>query len=295
MKLNKRFYKLLFASLGLILAIFFSLTSCTKNSVTSNGINNNSNPNASKLEQIIRANELKVGYLVFPPTISKNPANNELGGHFVETIKEIARLNNLQLKFVETDWSNFSAALNSGRFDLSIVPTFVTVQRASSVYFTRPLFFAGNSAIARINDKRFTTIDSIDRAGVKVAVTQGEAGDEYAKANFKKAEIISFSGSDQSLAFQAVISGRADVALGDAYVTSQFTSKNAKQVKDLFANNPYNLTPVSWAVKRGEDELLNFVNNCLESLDSQGKLLEWEEKSGANWLHLKKVWQFTNN
>ena len=295
MKLDRRYYRFLFVSLGLIIAIFFSLTSCTNNSAISNSTDRNNNINSSKLEQIITSNELKVGYLVFPPTITKNPANNELGGHYIETIKEIARLNNWQLKFIETDWAGFSAGLNSGRFDLSIVPTFVTVPRALSVYFTRPLFFAGNSAIVRINDDRFTTIESIDREGVKVAVTQGEAGDEYAKANFKKAEIVSFSGSDQSLAFQAVISGRADVALGDAYVTSQFTSKNVKRVKDLFANNPYNLTPVSWAVKRGEDELLNFIDNSLESLDFQGKLLEWEKQSDANWLHLEKVWQFTNN
>ena len=295
MKLNQRYYRFLFVSLGLILAIFFSLTSCTNNLDISNKTERNNGVNSSKLEQIVSSNELKVGYLVFPPAITKDSANNKLGGHYIETIKEIARLNNWQLKFIETDWANFSAGLNSGRFDLSIVPTFVTVPRALSVYFTRPLFFAGNSAIVRINDERFTTIESIDREGVKVAVTQGEAGDEYAKANFNKAEIISFSGSDQSLAFQAVVSGRADVALGDAYVTSQFTSRNAKQVKDLFANIPYNLTPVSWAVKRGEDELLNFIDSSLESLDFQGKLLEWEKQSGANWLHLKKVWQFTNN
>ncbi len=294
MKLSQRFYKLLFVCLGIILVIFFGLTSCTNNSVKSNNTNGNNDANISKLEQIVASNKLKVGYLVFPPTITKNLADNKLGGHYVETIQEIARLNNWTLEFVETDWSNFSAGLNSGRFDLSIVPTFVTVPRALSVYFTRPLFFAGNSAIIRINDPRFTTIDSIDQKGVKVAVTQGEAGDEYAKANFKNAEIIRFSGSDQSLAFQAVISGRADVGLGDAYVTSQFTSKNAKQVKDLFADHPYNLTPVSWAVKRGEDKLLHFINSSLESLDFQGKLLDWEQKSGANWLHIKKVWEFTN-
>ncbi|GAA6616558.1 substrate-binding periplasmic protein [Scytonema sp. NUACC26] len=278
---------LLALGIALVITILCFLNSCTSNSPRVN--------DKSTLAEISSTGRLKVGYLIFPPTTTKNPSTGELGGHHVETIKEIARLNKWKLEFIETDWANFSAGLNSHRFDVSIVPTFVTVPRALSVYFTRPLFFAGNSAVVRINDRRFTNIQSVDQSEVVVAVTQGEAGDEYARANFKQAKITRYSGGDQSLAFQAVISGRADIALGDAYVTSQFVKANSTQVKDLFAESPYNLTPVSWAVRRGDDELLNFLNSSLDAFDYQGKLLEWERKAGANWLHLKKVWEFSKN
>ncbi len=277
--------RLLTLSVALVITILFFLGSCTSNSPRVN--------NKSTLSEISSNEKLKVGYLVFPPTTTKNTSTGELGGHHVETIREIARLNKWKLEFIETDWANFAAGLNSHRFDVSIVPTFVTVPRALSVYFTRPLFFAGNSAVVRINDRRFTNLQSIDQSGVVVAVTQGEAGDEYARANFKQAKITRYSGGDQSLALQAVISGRADIALGDAYVTSQFVQANSTRVKDLFAEFPYNLTPVSWAVRRGDDELLNFLNSSLEAFDYQGHLLEWERKAGANWLHLKKVWEFS--
>ncbi|KYC39786.1 ABC transporter substrate-binding protein [Scytonema hofmannii PCC 7110] len=276
--------RLLTLGIALVITILFFLSSCTSNSPR---------VNESTLSEISSTGRLKVGYLIFPPTTTKNPTTGELGGHHVETIKEIARLNKWKLEFIETDWANFAAGLNSHRFDVSIVPTFVTVPRALSVYFTRPLFFAGNSAVVRINDRRFTNLQSIDQSGVVVAVTQGEAGDEYARANFQKAKITRYSGGDQSLVFQAVISGRADIALGDAYVTSQFVKANSTRVKDLFAESPYNLTPVSWAVRRGDDELLNFLNSSLEAFDYQGQLLEWERKAGANWLHLKKVWEFS--
>jgi ABC-type amino acid transport substrate-binding protein len=211
----------------------------------------------------------------------------------IDTIKEIAKVNKWETEFIETDWAGFTAGLDSGRFDISVVPTFVTVPRALSVYFTKPMFFAGNSAIVRANETRFSNLASIDKAGITVAVTQGEAGDEYAKANFKNAKITSFTGGDQSLAFQAVASNRADIALGDAYVSGQFAKANAGKVKDLFANAPYNLTPVAWAVKKGDDKMLNFLNSSLESFDYQGRLLEWEKKAGANWLHIEKVWEFT--
>lgn len=280
-------------TIAISLAIVFlvSLASCTKNSAQQTSPNTAS---TSTLGQIVANSKIKIGYLVFPPTITKNQTTGELGGHLVDTIKEIARLNNWTPEFIETDWSGFATSLDSRRFDMSIVPTFVTVPRSLSVYFTQSLFYAGNSAITKANETRFTTLESIDQPNITVAVTQGEAGDEYAKANFKKAKITRFSGGDQSLAFQAVVAGRANIALGDAYVTSQFAKANP-QVKDLFAKAPYNLTPVSWAVRKGDTEMLNFLNSSLESLDYQGRLREWEQKAGANWLHIKKVWEFTKS
>ena len=93
------------------------------------------------------------------------------------------------------------------------------------------------------------------------------------------------------LTFQDILTGRADVALGDAYVTSQFAKQHPNEVTDLFAVSPYNLTPVSWAVRQGDDDMLQFMNASLEALETQGKLLEFEQAAGAHWLHAKMEWQ----
>jgi ABC-type amino acid transport substrate-binding protein len=272
--------------ISLALLFLVSLTACTQQTQHVTSI--------STLEQVVASSKIKVGYLLFPPTIIKNQTTGELSGHMVETIREIARLNKWTPEFIETDWSTFTSGLDSKRFDVSIVPTFVTIPRALSVYFTKPLMYIGNSAIAKTTETRFSTLASIDQPNITIAVTQGEAGDEYATANFKKAKITRFPGGDQSLAFQAVVSGRADIALGDAYVTTQFAKANP-QVKDLFAKAPYNLTPVSWAVRKGDNEMLNFLNSSIDTLDIQGHLREYEQKAGANWLHLKKTWEFTKS
>lgn len=239
----------------------------------------------SAFDRISDAKRLRVGYIVFPPAITKDANTQALGGHFVETIKEIAKQAEWQIEFVETDWSGFSAGLDSKRFDLSIAPTFVTIPRAKAVSFTRPLFYAGNSAILRKGDQRFSDILSLDRSDVTISVTQGEAGHEYAKANFKNAKIRVLPGPDQSLTFQDVVAGRSDAALGDAYVTAKFAHAHQDSVVDHFSGNPYNLTPVSWSVPLREPELLSFFNAAIEVLDTQGKLLELERKSGATWLH----------
>ncbi len=270
-------------ALSLLLAGVTLLPSCA-------GVN--SNPNVEKsLDTIKRSRKLKVGYIVFPPCITKDTKTGKLGGHYVATVEEIARQAGWTAEYVETDWSTFAAGLATGRFDVSIAPTFVTIPRSLSVAFTQPLFYAGNSAIIRRNDNRFHSIGDADRPDVTVAVTQGEAGHEYVKANFKNAKIAVHPGPDEMLTFQDVLTGRADVALGDAYVTAQFAKLHPSQVTDLFADSPYNLTPVSWAVRPADTELLLFLNSSIQALGSQGRLVEFERTAGAHWLHPKLEWQ----
>jgi polar amino acid transport system substrate-binding protein len=237
--------------------------------------------------RVNKTHRLRIGYILFPPAVIKDPRTGALGGHFVATVQEIARQASWSTEFVATDWATFTAGLNTGKFDMSIAPTFVTIPRATAVGFSRPLFYAGNSAIAKRGETRFDSLASLNRAEVRLAVTQGEAGYEFAKQNLTHAQLIVHPGPDQSLTFADVLSGRADAALGDAYATSQFAVAHP-EATDLFARRPYNLTPVSWAVATDDVRLLQFINDSIEALDSQGKLLEYERAAGAHWLHIER-------
>jgi polar amino acid transport system substrate-binding protein len=226
------------------------------------------------------------------PWVVRNPETGALSGTFVDAINEIAQQMEVKLEFVETDFATFTAGLQSRKYDLSIAPTFVTIPRAKSVAFTVPIMAAGNSGIVRKGEKRFKTVSDIDQDNIVVAVTQGEQGHEYAKMHFKRAKIRVFSGPDQSLAFSEVLAGRADVALGDAWFTSKFAAEHAN-AKDLFAEAPYNLTPVGWAVRYDDLDLLVFINTCLEYLDTIGKLDEIDRSHGVKWLRPQRLWKKT--
>jgi ABC-type amino acid transport substrate-binding protein len=252
---------------------------------------NGSTREMSALDRIQSSHLVRVGYIVFPPAIIKNPQSGQLGGHFVDVMNEIASQSGWKVQYTETDWASFPAGLNSRRFDISIAPTFSTIPRALAVSFTHPLIYAGNSAIARKGDQRFTDIESLDRPGVRISVTAGEAGHEYAIEHFSRAKVIVHQGADEMLTFSEVLAGRADVALGDAYITSQYAATHRDEIQDLFASKPYNLTPVAWSVARGEPELLTFLNTSIDTLETQGKLQEYEMRYHAHWLHLLRTYR----
>lgn len=275
---------------ALLIGLALCLPGCLDQQSNKNSTQTQTANQPDTFSKIKREGQMTVGFIVFPPFVIQDPNTKKLSGTFIETIEEIARQMEVEINWQEATWSTFIAGLQAKKFDVSIAPTFSTIARAKSVAFSIPLLAAGNSAIARKGDQRFKTIADIDQKGIIVAVTQGEQGHEYAKANFKNAEIKVLSGGDQNLTFSEVLSGRADVALGDFWIVHQFVTEHP-ELQDLFADNPYNITPIAWAVRYEDQTLLTFINTALECLDTSGKIDEINKKYDANFLRSRKTWE----
>jgi len=247
----------------------------------------------STLDRITKEKVLRVGYIVYPPAVVKDPQTGELSGEFVDIARYIADEIGARLEFHETSWSTFVAGLQAGQYDISIAPTYAKVSRAASVHFSEPIAYLGNSAVVLKNNSSLSgvkTAQEFDHKGLRVAVVQGEAAHEFATTHFKNAQVIVLSGSDLSAPCIAVISGQADVGLTDAYVTSRCAAEHT-QLLDVFASNPYDLSPMAWSVRNSDVSLLIFINNSLEYVSSSGRLREIESKYNAHWLHRSTTWE----
>jgi polar amino acid transport system substrate-binding protein len=252
---------------------------------------NSSRPAGGTLQKLYKEGVLRVGYVVYPPTIIKDPETGELSGYFIDAVRFIAEVSKVRLEFVETTWATFMDGLQSYQFDLSIGATYRTIPRAMEVAFTKPIIYIGNGAIVRNDDGRFTTIEDFDREGIRIAVAQGEASHEYAKIHLEKAELIVVSTADLSEPLTEVLDGRADVGLADSWTTFQFAREYPEVVTDLFADRPYNIMPVGWAVRQNDQEFLNFLNTSIDYLISTGQMREWEKKYNARGLRPKILWE----
>jgi polar amino acid transport system substrate-binding protein len=252
---------------------------------------NSSRPAGGTLQKLYKEGVLRVGYVVYPPTIIKDPETGELSGYFIDAVRFIAEVSKVRVEFVETTWATFMDGLQSDQFDLSIGATYRTIPRAMEVAFTKPIIYIGNGAIVRNDDGRFTTIEDFDREGIRIAVAQGEASHEYAKIHLEKAELIVVSTADLSEPLTEVLDGRADVGLADSWTTFQFAREYPEVVTDLFADRPYNIMPVGWAVRQNDQEFLNFLNTSIDYLISTGQMREWEKKYNARGLRPKILWE----
>lgn len=227
---------------------------------------------AQVMDRILREKTVKVGYIPSPPGTIKDPASGDVKGYYVDGLRYIFKAVGVEVVLVETTWANFAAGLQAGQFDMSIAGTFATVQRAAAVEFTKPIHYLGYSAIVKKGDERFKTLSDFNKNGVKIAAVQGGAAAEYVKENFPLATLVALNTSNLTAPFVEVSAGRADVGIEDAWQARRYASQQPG-VTDLFQEKPYNLLPIAWSVKRGNQELLNFLNTSIDFMLLTGR---WE-------------------
>lgn len=241
------------------------------------------------LSKIMREKVLRVGYIEYPPTAFRDPQSGVMRGHFVDTLAEILRQLDpaIRIEYEETTWADFMAALYAGRIDLSIAGTFTTIPRSRAVAFTRPLVYLGRGAIVRKGDDRFSPDRSpkqFDSPSIRVGVVAGEGSHEFVKANFANQDNVTvFSGSDLSQCLAAVSAGQVDVGMSDAMETQKYVKAHA-DVVDLYADHPYNLTPIAWAVRQDDLAWKEFLDNAITLLEVQGELAAFEQQYDFRWV-----------
>ncbi|MFH1053513.1 MAG: ABC transporter substrate-binding protein [Candidatus Woesearchaeota archaeon] len=243
----------------------------------------------STFDKILEKDEMMVCTMVWPESVIKDPDTGRYSGFIIEILEEIARDADLDVKIIESTWGGFPADLNTGKCDAAIAGIYPTIGRSTSISFTEPFFFAGNSGAVRADDNRFKTINDLNQNDVKIAVIQGEFGHIYAKKYLPKAELLVLDkSSDNSLPLTAVTSGKADVGLIMSDVVDGYV-KEHPEVKKVFDGEPYSTTPIAWGVRTEDQELLNFLDNAIAYLKATGFLDATAEKyEPEGWYTLKQ-------
>ncbi|HXQ68279.1 MAG TPA: ABC transporter substrate-binding protein [Alphaproteobacteria bacterium] len=227
------------------------------------------------MDRILRDKKLRIGFIPSPPGTIKDPKTGDITGYYVDGMRMIAKMIGVEPEFIETTWANFAAGLNSDQFDVSIAGTFATIQRAGAVEFTKPISYLGYSAVVKKGDTRFKTPADLNNPDIKIALVQGGASVEYANENWPKAQKVLLATGNLTAPFIEVSTGRADVGVEDAWQAYRYAAVHP-EVTDLFAGHPYNVLPLAWSVKRGNEDLLNFMNTSIDFLLTTGR---WEKLS----------------
>ena len=116
--------------------------------------------------------------------------------------------------FVPTVWVRLLDDFLAGRFDIAMGGVTVNGPRAEQGLFSLPTFVDGKRPLARREDRdRFTSLDAIDRPGVRLIANPGSANEAFARANFKHATVIIHH--DNATVFDELVAGRADVMITD--------------------------------------------------------------------------------
>ena len=203
-----------------------------------------------------------------------NPATGVLSGFDIEIAKGVtARLfpndpaSASRIDFIEAISKNRESLLRSGTVDLVVSTYTINDARKQLVDFAGPYYIAGQDILARRADITSGRIRGVgDVNGKRVCSVTGSTSLSNLRAAAPQAD-TSITKDKYSECFEALKAGRVD-----AMTTDDAILLGLAQGNDEFAitGNPFHTEPYGVGIPKGDDELRAFVNDALESMDTDG-------------------------
>ncbi len=223
---------------------------------------------AGTLEEIQQRGTLRVGlepgYMPFELPNKKG----EIIGFDVDIAKRMAKAMGVKLELVSTAWDGIIPALLTNKFDIIMSGMTLTQERNMTVNFAKPYILIGQSVL--LNKKYEGTVKSykdLNDPKYTICSKLGTTGEKAAKHYISKAKYISYDTEQEAV--MEVINGKVDAFIYDMpYNTIAVAQKG--EGKLIHIDKPFTQEPISWAVRKGDPDFLNWLDNFLEQLKYDG-------------------------
>lgn len=213
----------------------------------------------SRLARILESGTLRVGTTGdFNPMSFRDPATNTYSGYDIEAMTQLAADLEVKVEWVAAEWATITAGIGADRYDIFSGAS-VNVSRARVAAFSLPYTEAGTVPMSlAANAGRFTSWDTINQAGVSVAVSMGTVFEEQARAHFPLATIQAVQ--PPATGFQEVMANRADVALTSNVEAGTLVARFPDLRILVPGSEMRNRRPFAYVVAQDDQVWLNFVN-----------------------------------
>jgi len=202
----------------------------------------------------------------YAPFESQNE-KGDIVGFDIEVVQAIAAKAGFEVKFVNTPWEGIFNALGQGDRDMVVSAVTITEERKQTMDFSNP-YFDAQQLIAVKEDSKVARF--ADLKNLKVGVQTGTTGDEAVSKLLGKTSTDIKRFESTPLALKELESGGVDAVVADNGVVIHYVANNPggkfKTVADAeFVPEQYGI-----ALKKGNTELLDKVNQGLTAIKADG-------------------------
>lgn len=217
---------------------------------------------ADVLDEILERGTVRFGVAEFVPWTMKSDAG-DLIGFEIDVANKIAKDMGVKAEFTLYPWEEVIPALQSGEIDILTGGMSITPARALQVNFSRPLAKSGVSLATNSSmTKHIVSLEELNNADITIAVARGTLAHSLSQRFFDKANIKVFATGEKAGA--AVVDGEAHCYLGSLTQTKFLAMNNPDKI-DLPVSEPLIASREAIAIRKGEQELLNFLNAWVTS------------------------------
>lgn len=224
----------------------------------------------STLDTIKENGAIKVGVFSDKPPFGYVDANGENQGYDVYIAKKIAKDllgDESKVDFVLVEAASRVEFLQSNKVDLILANFTVTEERKEVVDFANP-YMKVALGIVSDNGASITSVEQLE--GKKVIVNKGTTADAYFTKNYPEIELLKFDHNTE--AFEALKDNRGAALAHDNTLLFAWARENEGYTVGIpTLGDEDTIAP---AVKKGNEELLEWINEEMKILGENGTIRE---------------------
>jgi ABC-type amino acid transport substrate-binding protein len=222
---------------------------------------------STTLGKIQEKGEIAIGVKFdVPPFGFKNPESNQVEGFDVDLGKAVAEKLGVKPNFIEAISDNRIPFLQDGTADLILSTMTINAERAQEIDFSEPYYIASG----RILTPTDSPIEGLeDLAGKRVCTALGSTYEETIREQAPKADLKLVDSYSECL--ELIQNGAVDaVSTDDVILTGMIIQDDTLHlVGDELTTEPYGA-----GIKKGDKQLVDFVNGVFEGVKQDGR---WQE------------------
>ena len=208
---------------------------------------------------------------------STKTGDEQYVGMDIEIAKYIADKIGVELKIVPLEFSAVQAGVIDGKYDLAISAIAYSPARAENMAMSKGYYFEDNDYGFLVREEDVDKYTSIEEAREAVIVTQsGSVQEALYNDNIGSCKEFKLV-SAMTDGYLAVAEGKADIcvcSLGSAQLYADANGGLAITSFRFDVDPEMNSTRVT-ACKEGTESLMEVVNQCIDELLAEGKMVEW--------------------
>lgn len=226
----------------------------------------------SVLETIKKRGKLKAGVASFVPWVMR-AKDGSLIGFEIDVAKKIAEDMEVEIEFVPTAFSGIIPALIAGEFDIIMTGISLVPSRNLTVNFSNPYNWGGIGMAANRKLTDGWKAEDFNKADVVFTVRRGSNDSIWSvKKIAPKAQIRQFD--DDAQAIQDVLNGSAHAFVTAEPKPTNYAADYPDQMWQPLGNEKLLRWPSSFAVRKGDPDILNWLNNWITLRTERGFIEE---------------------
>lgn len=203
----------------------------------------------------------------------------ETAGVDIEIAKAIAEKLGVELDIQSAEFDGIVTSIASGKGDIALSGITITEDRQKQVDFSDS-YIESVQYLILPEDSDITCME--DLAGKKIGAAGGYTGfyvidDEISEGVLKDTGATLSDYNNATDASLDLINGRIDAVIMDELVAQSIADKNSglKAIKLVYEDGTYIQEYFGIAVKKGNEDLLETINEVISELKASGKIDEW--------------------